>query len=255
MEVLAFSSADEYGRACVKEPPLRAHLLMHCDAAEGAESDSDEAEEVEQEEEEQEEGALGGKRCACGGKDAAAARARASAKAAAPTKKPDRKGVRAAASSSSSITARQLRKLHAAMGLVPAVPHALQPWRVLRVGGLLCQLSNQGSHAEKKFCELNRASATTSRVDCWQKRAAEAGSTTARVRIDAVCGSMGARRRGCSLRAALPLALTPGCPHPNPHFTLTLTLPPQVDVDGSRVDLVAVREPAMNKETDAQRCG
>jgi hypothetical protein len=70
------------------------------------------------------------------------------------------------------------------------------------------QLSNNGSHAEKRFSELNRASATTWRIDCWQKRRAEADSATARV-----------------------------------------------DTDGStRVELVAVREPDMNKETDSQRC-
>lgn len=75
------------------------------------------------------------------------------------------------------------------------------------------QLSNNGSHAEKKFSELNRASATTSRIDCWQKRLAEeVGSASA-------------------------------------------TETARLDTDGrTRVDLVAVRESDMNKETDSQRC-
>lgn len=38
------------------------------------------------------------------------------------------------------ITPDKLQKLHEAMGMVPAVPAGLQPWRVLRVGGLLCQV-------------------------------------------------------------------------------------------------------------------
>ena len=46
VEVLAFASAEEYGRACEAQPSLRAHLLMHCDAAEGADdSDSEDSEE------------------------------------------------------------------------------------------------------------------------------------------------------------------------------------------------------------------
>jgi hypothetical protein len=133
VEVLAFVSAEEYGRACMAEPSLRAHLLMHCDAAEGADSDSgSDAEEDSEEEGRNERDKSGRAKQRCGCDAQAAGRAGAAAKRSA-AKLP-------AAAATTSITPDKLQKLHEAMGMVPAVPAGLQPWRVLRTGGLLCQV-------------------------------------------------------------------------------------------------------------------
>lgn len=132
VEVLAFASAEEYDRACVAEPSLRAHLLMHCDAAEGADSDSESDSEEGSEGEGSDEGGKSGRAkrgCGYGAKDAA--RACAGSK---------RSVARLPAAAATSITPDKLQKLHEAMGMVPAVPAGLKPWRVLRLGGLLCQV-------------------------------------------------------------------------------------------------------------------